>query len=100
MKGCSKVGWKSAGDMTSGEFFFIYSHDGRRNSMYDGCLNKNKRFPLEMVNQMKRERRQELLQQWLWAVRGDGIQGTDGSKGSDRSTMTRTGRTHWLAVGA
>lgn len=61
MKGCSEVGWKSAGDMKSGEFFFIYSHDGRRNSMYDGCLNKNKRFPLEMEKQMKQESRQELL---------------------------------------
>ena len=86
--------------MRSREFFFIYSHHGRRNSMYDDCLNKNKRFPLEMENRMKLERRQELLQQWLWAVRGDGIQGTDRSKGRDSSTMTRTGRTYWLAVEA
>lgn len=61
VKGCREVGWKSAGDMRSREFFFIYSHDARRNSMYNGCLNKNKRFPLEMENQMKQKRRQELL---------------------------------------
>ena len=33
-------------------------------------------------------------------MRGDGIQGTDGSKGRDSSTMTKTGRTYWLVVEA
>ena len=85
--------------MRSREFFFIYSHHGRRNSMYDGCLNKNKRFPLAMENRMKLERRQELLQQRLWAVRGDGT-GYRRQQGQGQFNHDKNWRTSWLAVEA
>ena len=37
VKGCRDVGWKPAGYMRSREFLSIYSQEGRRNSMYNGC---------------------------------------------------------------